>query len=88
MVNYWWGDDATGIERANHVFLTALLALKDLPPGERLYWREMFETYVFRTEGDAVGHIPAPLQGALGRMSPALRAMLRQQLKIAVLKSP
>jgi Cupin-like domain len=88
MVNYWWGDHATGLERAHDCFLTALLALKDLPPGERAYWREMFETYVFRAHGDdALAHIPAALQGALGVMSPSSRARLKQQLKMAYLKS-
>ncbi|MDB5457585.1 MAG: transcription factor jumonji jmjc protein [Caulobacter sp.] len=88
LVNYWWGDGAAGLERANDCFLTALLALKDLPPGERAYWKAMFDTYVFREGGDAVGHIPRGLQGALGPMSPALRAALKQQLKTAYLRSP
>ena len=68
------------------MFLTALLALKDLPPGERAYWRAMFETHVFGDDG--AGHIPAPSRGALGEMSPGFRAALRQQLKNAFLKSP
>lgn len=84
MVNYWWGDSAAGLERANDIFLTALLALKHLPPGERAYWRAMFEAHVF---GDAADHIPEPLRGALGRMSPGFRAALKQQLKNAFLKS-
>lgn len=88
MVNYWWGDWATGLERANDVFLTALLALRDLPPGERAYWKAMFDNYVFGAEGDAVGHIPPALQGALGPMSPTLRAALKHQLKMALLRSP
>ena len=85
MVNYWWGDGATGIERANDVFLAALLALKDLPSGERAYWRAMFEAHVF---GDTAEHIPDALRGALGKMSPGFRAALKQQLKNAFLKSP
>ena len=88
MVNYWWGDTATGLERANDCFLTALLALKDLPRGERAYWKAMFDAYVFRDDGDeAVAHIPPALRAALGPMSPSLRARLRQQLKMAYLKS-
>ncbi|MES2443425.1 MAG: cupin-like domain-containing protein [Pseudomonadota bacterium] len=83
MVNYWWGDTATGIECANDVFLAALLALKDLPPGERAYWQAMFESHVF---GDSSDHIPEALQGALGRMSPAHRKALKQQLLAAFLK--
>jgi hypothetical protein len=88
MVNYWWGDTSTGLERANDCFLTALLALKDLPRGERAYWRAMFDTYVFDADGSSIDHIPELLQGALGSMSPGVRAALKQQLKTAFLKSP
>ena len=87
MVNYWWGDMATGLERANDVFLTALLALKDLPPGERAYWKAMFEAYVFAADGQATAHIPDVLKGALGPMSPSFRAALKHQLKMAFLKA-
>ncbi len=64
-----------------------MLALKDLPPGERAYWRAMFETYVFRSGGDPVAHIPAALQGALGPMRPAVRAALKHQLASAFQRS-
>lgn len=86
MVNMWWGDTATGLERANDVFLTALLAFKDLPPGERAYWRAMFEAHVFAEDGEASAHIPDGLKGALGPMSPSFRAALKHQLKMAFLK--
>ena len=86
MVNWWWGDTGAGLERANDVFLTALLALKDLPPGERAYWRAMFEAYVFADDGEATAHIPDALRGALGPMSPSFRATLKHQLKMAFLK--
>src|SRR3546814_11344692 len=48
MVNYWWGGD----DEPHHVFLAALLALRDLPPGARAYsigrapWRESVWQYV------------------------------------------
>ena len=86
MVNWWWGDTGTGLERANDVFLTALLAFKDLPPGERAYWKAMFEAYVFADDGEATAHIPDGLKGALGPMSPSFRAALKHQLKMAFLK--
>jgi hypothetical protein len=88
MVNYWWGDTAVGLERAVDVFQIALLALKDLPPGEKAYWREMFAAYVFGDRGEATAHIPEGLRGALGTLSPAQRSALKQQLKMAVLRSP
>lgn len=87
MVNYWWGDFATGLERANDAFLTALLALGHLPSGERAYWRAMFEAYVFKTEGDATGHIPPALKGVLGPMSAPMRERLKAELRQAYLKS-
>lgn len=85
MVNYWWGGTA---DDPNDAFLTALLAFRDLPPGERDYWREMIAAYVFGERGDVLSHIPAPLQGPLGAMTPARRAALRRQLQSAFLKSP
>lgn len=86
MVNWWWGDTGAGLERANDVFLTALLAFKDLPPGERAYWKAMFEAYVFAGDGEVTAHIPDGLKGALGPMSPSFRANLARQLKMAFLK--
>lgn len=87
MVNYWWGDFATGLERANDAFLTALLALKDLPPGERRYWRAMFDAYVFGARDSALDHIPEALRGPLGQLTPPLRQRLKHELKMAYLKS-
>ena len=87
MANYWWGDDATGLERPNDIFLAALLAFKHLPAGERDYWRAMFAAHVFGGHDDAAAHIPEELRGALGRMTPRQRASLRQQLMMAFLKN-
>jgi hypothetical protein len=48
----------------------------------------MIAAYVFAERGDVLSHIPSPLQGPLGSMTPARRAELRRQLKAALLKSP
>jgi Cupin-like domain len=87
MVNYWWGAHAPGIENPYDCFLTALLALKDLPAAERIYWQAMFDTYVFQSGGSAIEHIPPDLQGVLGTGRPGIRAALKQKLKAAFLKS-
>lgn len=87
MVNYWWGDFATSLERANDAFLTALLAFGHLPRGERTYWKAMFDAYVFKTAGDATGHIPLALKGVLGAMSEPVRERLKAELRQAYLKS-
>jgi hypothetical protein len=84
LVNYWWGNDARGLERPMECFLTALLAIKELPPGERAYWRAMFDTYIFGE--DPVAHIPARLQGLLGKLDPDVRSRLKQQLRMTYLK--
>jgi hypothetical protein len=84
LVNYWWGDDARGLERPMECFLTALLAIKNLPRGERSYWRAMFEAHIFGE--DPVAHIPVALQGLLGKLDPELRARLKQQLRMTYLK--
>jgi Cupin-like domain len=88
LVNYWWGNDARGLERPMECFLTALLAIKDLPQRERAYWQAMFDTYIFGNDGeDPLAHIPQALQGLLGSHDPQLRARLKQQLRTNYLKS-
>jgi hypothetical protein len=87
MVNYWWGKRAQGFEDPHDCFLAALLAIKDLSLPERTYWHAMFNAYVFQSEGDAVGHIPPALQGALGKLHSGLRSALVQRLKASFQKS-
>jgi hypothetical protein len=87
MVNYWWGDVPRGLGHAQDAFLTALLAIKTLPPGERRYWRAMFDAHVFDDGGDAVAHIPPALRGPLGDMRADQRAELKRQLHLTILKS-
>ena len=79
MVNYWWGGD----DEPHQVFLAALLALRDLPPGARVYWRAMFEAHVFGDPEISAGHIPESLRGTLGAMQPGERAELRRRLAAA-----
>jgi Cupin-like domain len=88
MVNYWWGTHPPGLENPYDCFLTALLALKDLPSPERIYWQAMFDAYVFRSEGNAVAHIPPELRGVLGTPHSGIRDALKQKLKASFLKSP
>ena len=87
MVNYWWGDVAPGLENPNDGFLAALLAFRHLPPGERRYWKAMFDAYVFGAEGDAAAHIPEAARGVLGALPAPMRARLKQELKLILLKS-
>jgi len=88
MVNYWWGTHAQGLDNPYDCFLTALLAIKDLPSAERIYWQAMFDAYVFQSDGNAIRHIPHELRGVLGTMRHATRDALKQKLKASLLKSP
>jgi hypothetical protein len=85
MVNYWWRDTSGALDDPYDAFLTALLALKTLPPQERTYWRAMFDLHVFGDDGAA--HIPAAARGMLEPNSPSLRAALKQRLRAKALKS-
>ncbi|KTE38983.1 MULTISPECIES: cupin-like domain-containing protein [unclassified Sphingopyxis] len=83
MVNYWWGGAGEGVENPHDIFLAALLALRDLPPGERAYWQAMFDAHVFGDAAAAAAHIPEGLRGVLGPMPAAERAALRRRLSAA-----
>jgi hypothetical protein len=85
MVNHWWGEGPAGSGNPNDAFLAALLALKELPERDRAYWSAMFDLHVFADDGAA--HIPPPVRGVLGKLTPALRSTLVQRLRAAVLKS-
>ena len=74
LINYWWGNPGNTPENPVAAFLTGLIALKDLPPAERSYWKTMFDYYIFQTSGDPVAHIPPEVQGGLGRATPQSRA--------------
>lgn len=80
LINYWWGGAAPA-ENPHTTFLSALLAIKDLPQAEKAYWKTMLDHYVFQTGGDPVAHIPAGRQGALGKASPAMRQELIRALQ-------
>ena len=77
LVNYWWGENKQGLDNPRNSFLTALLAIKDLEGDERVFWKTMFEHYVFQENGDPVAAIPADLQSAFGKMTPEMRARVK-----------
>lgn len=85
MVNYWWGDRATGLAEPNAAFLAALLALKPLSPTDRAYWQAMFATHVFADHGS--DHLPAAARGMLGALGPAALDRLHQRLRADALKT-
>ncbi len=81
LVNYWWGTPSEPLEHPGFCFNDAILAIKDLPPHEKDYWKTMFDLFIFQTEGDPVTHIPSRHRGGLGKPTPASRASLLRELQ-------
>ncbi|HVS55105.1 MAG TPA: cupin-like domain-containing protein [Casimicrobiaceae bacterium] len=88
LVNYWWkghvGADASS-DTALNCLLHCLLTLKHLPAEHRQVWKTIFDHYVFSASAESVQHIPVPLRGVLGEISPELakqvKAFLVSQLQ-------
>lgn len=83
LVNYWWGQEARTSPFS--ALMHALLAVRDLPAGERAAVRAWFDHYVFGDDTAHVAdHLPASARGVLGPPSPErtgqLRGFLRQTL--------
>lgn len=80
LVNYWWDNQPGQNAEAMDAFLHAILAMKGASPARRDIWRAMFEHYAFQTHGDPVAHLDDADKGALGEMTDADRAQMRQHL--------
>ena len=85
LVNYWWSETPAVYGAPMDAFDHALLALKQLPAGQKRAWKALFDQYVFNEDNDALAHLPehskgrlAPLQSDLARR---LRADLINRLK-------
>ncbi|WP_076069512.1 cupin-like domain-containing protein [Sphingomonas montana] len=79
LVNYWWG--YAGTASPFPALIHAILAIRDLPPGERAAVRGWFDQYVFADDaGQAGGHLPDTAQGVLGPPSPERTAAIRTYL--------
>jgi Cupin-like domain len=83
LVNYWWANSNPATSPL-HSLLHGLLALRDMPAAERAIWRNLFDYYVFQSNGDPVAHLPPAMHGPLGAHSPELvreiKALLADEL--------
>lgn len=83
LANYWWNDP--GGASAFGALTHALLAIRDLPRGEREAMRVWFDHYVFDDDAPrAADHLPVHARGVLGPPSPErsrqIRAFLHRML--------
>lgn len=67
LLNYWWRDTPRFLGQPQDALNHAILSIRDLPPGEKVIWRELFEHYVFTSTPQSWEHIP---QGARGILDP------------------
>jgi hypothetical protein len=63
-----------------------LLALRQLSPERREVWRQMFDHYVFQTNGDPVPYLPPDRRGMLGPLGPQQILYLKKQLMRSLVK--
>jgi hypothetical protein len=79
LVNYWWGQAEMSPFGA---LMHAVLAVRDLPSGERAAVRTWFDHYVFEdSASDVASHLPAQARGVLGPPSPERTRSIRGFLK-------
>jgi hypothetical protein len=79
MVNYWWSE-ARGAPSALDALLHAMLALRRLPPAQRLAWRTYFDHWLFAADETTAAHLPPQLLGVHGPWPAELEAEVRRLL--------
>jgi hypothetical protein len=79
-MNYWWFEGPKGGAEPFAALAHGLLAITPLPAGDRELWRQMFDHYVFRTNGDPAPYLPPERRGMLGPLFPGLEGYMRAQL--------
>ena len=84
LVNYWWRDGAERTISPQYALLLAVLTMQELPERERAAWREMFDHYVFRDDGDPAAHLPVRARGILGARTTELVAGMKAYLAAAL----
>lgn len=77
LVNYWWRDTPAWLGQPQDALNHAILAIRDLPEGDRQVWRDLFDHYVFGGGDDAAAHIPENARGVLDRLTPESAGRLR-----------
>lgn len=84
LVNYWWNDAPPQQSSPYDSLLHGVMAIRDLSEDQRRMWRTMFEYFVFRSQGEPLGHLDPAHRGLLGEVTPEkaaqIRAILTRQL--------
>jgi hypothetical protein len=79
-LNYWWFDGTRGAGEPFAALVHGLMSITALPASRRAIWRQMFDHYVFQTDGDPVSYLPPDRRGVLDPPSPGLENYMVTQL--------
>jgi hypothetical protein len=80
LVSYWWNETPGNMGSLYNVLLHNVLAIRDLPAGQRMAWRAVFDYFVFKTSGEPMDHLPPHARGTLGPMDDSQRAYMKRVL--------
>lgn len=65
LVNYWWRQSPAWMDTPQNTLMHALLSMRALPPAQRAIWKNLFEHYVFASDGSEAAHLPPAARGIL-----------------------
>lgn len=77
LVNYWWRDTPGFLGQPQEALNHAILAIRDLPAGERALWRKLFDHYVFENPREVTEHIPEKARGILAPLTAKTAGQIR-----------
>ena len=80
LVNYWWRDTPKYLGSPQIALNHAMMTIRDLPEGEKQYWRDTFDYYVFKNDSKVTDHIPQHGHGVLGPMTVSTASKIRSFL--------
>jgi len=87
LINFWWRDAEPPLLTPLNALFHAVITVRDLPPNELAAWRNMFDHYIFGSNGDPVEHLPQNARGVLGKRTPELVARVKKLLSEALNRS-
>jgi len=70
LINYWWNDHSGHLSSPFGALIHALLAVRDLPESQTIFWKNMFDNFVFRVNGNPMDHLPEEKRGGFDQFSP------------------
>ena len=80
LVNYWWRDVPEFLDSPSNALLFSLLTIKGLPASQRRGWKAIFDYLIFQSDGPALEHLPADIQGLFGELTQAKADRIRSIL--------